>query len=82
MKMVIFLLSRKVLKHAQKEGKDYSFLFMKADGKQLAQLSALAEEGKIQPVIDQVFPFEQLNEAFAYVEKGRAKGKVVVSVRP
>lgn len=82
MKMVIFLLSRKVLKQAQKEGKDYSFLFMKADGKQLAQLSTMAEEGNIQPVIDQVFPFEQLNEAFAYVEKGRAKGKVVVSVRP
>lgn len=80
MKMVIFLLSRKVLKQAQKEGKDYSFLFMKADGKQLAQLSTMAEEGNIQPVIDQVFPFEQLNEAFVYVEKGRAKGKVVVSV--
>ena len=35
----------------------------------------------IRPVVDRVFPFESTNEALAYVEKGRAKGKVVVKVR-
>jgi len=33
------------------------------------------------PVVDQVFPFDQTKEALAYLEKGRAKGKVVVQIR-
>ncbi len=37
--------------------------------------------GVIRPVVDRVFPFESTNEALAYVEKGRAKGKVVIKVR-
>jgi alcohol dehydrogenase len=32
-------------------------------------------------VIDREFPFEQLPEALAYLEKGRARGKVVLKVR-
>ena len=31
--------------------------------------------------MDRVFPFELTNDAMAYVEAGRAKGKVVVKVR-
>jgi NADPH:quinone reductase-like Zn-dependent oxidoreductase len=54
---------------------------MKADGKQLSQITKLIEAGVIKPVIDKVFPFEQTNEALAYVETGRSKGKVVVKVR-
>jgi multidrug efflux pump subunit AcrB len=33
------------------------------------------------PVVDQVFPLDQAKEALAYLEKGRAKGKVVVQIR-
>ena len=39
------------------------------------------ESGAIRPVVDKVFPFESTNEALAYVESGRAKGKVVIKVR-
>jgi NADPH:quinone reductase-like Zn-dependent oxidoreductase len=53
---------------------------MRADGNQLAEITKLIEAGTIKPVIDRVFPFEQTNEAMAYVETGRAKGKVVVSM--
>jgi NADPH:quinone reductase-like Zn-dependent oxidoreductase len=35
----------------------------------------------IDPVVDRVFPFESINEAMAYVETGRAKGKVVVRAK-
>jgi NADPH:quinone reductase-like Zn-dependent oxidoreductase len=59
----------------------YAFLFMKASGSQLRQITALIESGAIRPVIDKVFPFESTNEALAYVESGRAKGKVVIKVR-
>ena len=59
----------------------YSFLFMRASGEQLSKITALIEGGVIRPVIDRVFQFEATNEALAYVEAGRSKGKVVVKQR-
>ena len=47
----------------------------------MRQIGSLIETGAIRPVLDRVFPFESTKEAMAYVEKGRAKGKVVVKVR-
>ena len=38
-------------------------------------------QAQLKPVIDRVFPFAALNDAMAYIDTGRAKGKVVVSVR-
>ena len=80
-KTVLSILSYGVRKKAKKLGVDYSFLFMRADGKQLAELTSLIEAGMIKPVVDKTFPFEETNDALAYVESGRAKGKVVVNVR-
>ena len=54
---------------------------MRADGKQLGEITKLIDAGIIKPVVDKVFPFESTNEAMAYVEKGRAKGKVVVKLK-
>lgn len=59
----------------------FSFLFMKASGDQLRQIAALIEAGAVRPVVDKVFPFQSTNEALAYVETGRAKGKVVIKVK-
>lgn len=81
MKIIISLLSRKVRKQAEKLGVNYSFLFMKANGSQLSEISKLVESGWIRPVVDKVFSFEQMNEAMTYVQSGWAKGKVVVKVR-
>ena len=75
------LLSRKIIRHARKRGVAYSFLFVHPDGRQLAEIGELLKAGRIRPVIDKVFPFEQAKEALAYLEKGRAKGKVVVQMR-
>ena len=54
---------------------------MRADGNQLGKITSLIESGVIKPVIDKLFAFEQTNEALAYVESGRAKGKVVIKVK-
>lgn len=80
-KQVMRLLSLGARRKAQGLQVDYSFLFMKANGSQLRQITPLIESGAIRPVIDQVFPFASTNEALAYVESGRAKGKVVIKVR-
>ena len=44
-------------------------------------MTSLVEAGIIRPVIDRVFQFEETNEALAFVETGRARGKVVVKLR-
>ena len=75
------LLSFSIRRKARRHRIDYSFLFMRADGEQLAKITVLIEGGRIRPVIDRVFPFEETNEALAYVETGRSKGKVVVKVQ-
>lgn len=80
LRFLMRVLSRGVLKTAKARGIDYSFLFMKADGAQLALLGKLIDSGVIRPVVDKVFPFAQTPEALAYVETGRAKGKVVIKI--
>lgn len=80
-KQVMRALSRGTRRQAQRLKVSYTFLFMKASGSQLRQITSLIESGAIRPVIDKVFPFESTNEAMAYVESGRAKGKVVIKVR-
>ncbi|MFZ3219544.1 MAG: NADP-dependent oxidoreductase [Rhodoferax sp.] len=80
-KLVMRLLSSGVRRRARSLGLDYSFLFMRANGAQLQAITRLIEGGAIRPVIDKVFPFESTNEALAYVEAGRAKGKVVIKIK-
>jgi alcohol dehydrogenase len=80
-KLFMRLLSAGVRKKAKRLKVGFSFLFMKANGSQLKEISSLINSGTIVPVIDKVFPFESINEAIAYVEGGRAKGKVVVKMK-
>jgi NADPH:quinone reductase-like Zn-dependent oxidoreductase len=54
---------------------------MRANGNQLGQITTLIDKGIIRPVVDRIFPFGDTNEALAFVETGRAKGKVVVKLR-
>ncbi len=81
LKLVFKVLSANVRKKANRLGVHFSFLFMKANGEQLDKITALINSGAIKPVLDQVFPFEKTNDALAYVESGRAKGKVVVQMK-
>lgn len=81
LQMLTNLLSMSVRRKAKKLNVNFSFLFMRAEGKQLGEITSLIEAGKIRPIIDKVFPFEQTNEAMSYVETGRSKGKVVVKVK-
>lgn len=46
----------------------------------LVVLRDLLEAGKLTPVIDRTYPFDQIPEAIRYVEAGSARGKVVITV--
>jgi NADPH:quinone reductase-like Zn-dependent oxidoreductase len=81
LRMLLRFLSRNIRSKARRRSVGFSFLFMWAQGDQLSKITSLIESGAIRPVVDRVFPFEATNEALAYVETGRAKGKVVVKVR-
>lgn len=76
------LLSSGIRRKAGKHGVGYSFVFMRADGNQLQKITALIEAGVIKPVIDRTFPFDQIVDALHYVEQGRAKGKVAITMDP
>ncbi len=78
---VMRILSHRVRKAAKRRGISYSFLFMRASRAQLREITSLIDSGIIRLVMDRVFPFESTNEAMAYVEKGRTKGKVVIKVK-
>lgn len=80
-RLVMRLLSSGVRRRARGRGIDYSFLFMRANGGQLREITRLIEAGAIRPVVDKVFAFESTNEALAYAEAGHAKGKVVIKIR-
>jgi NADPH:quinone reductase-like Zn-dependent oxidoreductase len=79
-RLVMRLMSAGIRRKAKRFGVAYAFLFMRASGTQLREITRLIDAGVIRPVIDRVFPFESTNEALAYVEAGRAKGKVVVKL--
>lgn len=80
-RLVMRLLSSGIRRRARGRGIDYSFLFMRANGGQLREITRLIEAGAIRPVVDKVFAFESTNEALAYAEAGHAKGKVVIKIR-
>lgn len=54
---------------------------MKPSGEQLRIIADLIEAGKIKPVIERAFSFEDAQKAMEYAESGRAKGKIIVKMK-
>ncbi|MGR3774412.1 NADP-dependent oxidoreductase [Bacillus paramycoides] len=79
--LLFSLASKKLTALEKKHNAQYSFLFMKPSGDQLRIIANYIESGKIKPVIDRVFPFEDAQKAMEYSESGRAKGKIIVKIK-
>lgn len=80
LRLAVAALSGKIRRRAKRLGVSYEFLFMRASGEQLGEITTLVEDGVIRPVIARTYPFEQLPEALAGIEKGVSRGKVVVAL--
>ncbi|PGZ58179.1 NADPH:quinone reductase [Bacillus cereus] len=79
--LLFSLASKKLTALEKKHNAQYSFLFMKPSGDQLRTIANYIEAGKIKPVIDRIFPFEDAQKAMEYSESGRAKGKIIVKMK-
>ncbi|WP_057913601.1 NADP-dependent oxidoreductase [Peribacillus muralis] len=73
--------SHKLTALEKKHNVQYTFLFMKPSGEQLRIIANFIETGKIKPIIDRVFPFENAQKAMEYAESGRAKGKIILKIK-
>lgn len=81
LRLIFGLMSRKIMRLAKTRDVSYSFLFVRPDGNQLAEIGELLKSEQVRPVIDKVFPFDQAKDALEYLAQGRAKGKVVVRMK-
>jgi NADPH:quinone reductase-like Zn-dependent oxidoreductase len=50
------------------------------DGTQLAELAGWIDAGRLKPVVHRSYPFAEVREAFAELERGHARGKIVVTI--
>lgn len=64
----------------RRSGRNVRILMVPQDSRDLLAITELCETGKLVPVIDRIYPFQETPEAFRYVTEGRARGKVVITV--
>lgn len=75
---LFWLISLGARLRARRRGVRYRYLFMHPSAADLEDLARRIDAGTLEVVVDRVVPFAAIAEAFAYLEGGRAKGKVVV----
>lgn len=59
---------------------DFIMLLARIRKDDLATLAQLMKSGELRPVIDRIWPLEQVAEAIRYSETGRARGKIVINI--
>ena len=80
LRVAIAGLSSRIRRQAKKLGVSYEFLFMRASGDQLRQITALVDDGVLRPVVGQVFDFAQTPQALESLSNGGLRGKAVVTL--
>ncbi|XP_072264814.1 reticulon-4-interacting protein 1, mitochondrial [Pyxicephalus adspersus] len=72
-------LGSKVVKHLCK-GIHYRWGFFTPSGPALDEIGEIVDAGKMRPVVEKVFPFSDVPQAFEKIEAGHARGKTVIEV--
>jgi NADPH:quinone reductase-like Zn-dependent oxidoreductase len=75
-----YKLSEELSNKVNEKSATYKFTWMQPNGEQLDAISTMVKEAKIKPVVDKVYSFEKSIDAYLYLAKGRAKGKVIISL--
>ena len=78
--LILGLAGSKFDKLADKYGVSYDFIFVESNGRQLQEVADIFESLKIQPSIDTVYSFDDINAALDNVANGRSKGKTIITM--
>lgn len=67
----------------EKYGVDAAFIWLNPNGKDLAKLGDLIEDGYVQPIVGKSYPFTEqgLKDAHELSESHHAKGKIVINIK-
>jgi len=79
LRLVMTALSSGIRRRARRLGVTYEFLFMRASGDQLRQITGLVEAGALRPVVGRVFDFDQTVQAVQSLQRGGLRGKTVIT---
>ena len=66
---------------AKKYEVNFEVFFMWPSGEMLSYLGQLIDDEKLKPVVDRSYSFEEVQEAYDYLQGGHAKGKVVIKIK-
>lgn len=77
---VVWLATAGRRRAAARAGATFVYLFMRPDGAQLAEIAGWIDAGRLQPVLHRSYPLAEAAEAFAELERGHARGKIVVTI--
>lgn len=77
---VIWLATGKRRRAAARAGVRFIYLFMRPDGAELAELAGWIDAGRLRPIVHRTYPLAEFREAFAELERGHARGKIVVTI--
>ena len=80
LRLAIAALSTRVRRRAKKLGVSYEFLFMRANGNQLRNISALVDDGVLRPIVGKVASFDETPAALESLAAGGFRGKAVLTV--
>jgi alcohol dehydrogenase len=77
---VIWLATTRRRSAAARAGVRFTYLFMRPDGAQLTEIAGWMDAGHLRPVVHRTYPLAEAREAFAELERGRTRGKIVVAI--
>lgn len=78
---LFWAVSLRARRAARARGATYEYLFMRPDGEALGRIGELIAAGEVRVVVDRTYPLDDVRAALTYLETGRARGKVVLTVR-
>ena len=77
----LYFIRLNITKQIKKKAAYYKLISMSPNGRQLNEIRQLAEDGKVKPIIDKLFPFSEVIEALRYQKAGHAKGKIIIKMK-
>ncbi len=76
----VWLMTAKRRRVADQTGVRHAYHFMRPDGPMLEEIARMVDDGRLRPILHRTYALEEFAEAFAELERGRARGKIVVRV--